>query len=153
MQRFGRPAILGLVAAFPLWLGACSGGPAQMEPPPVMPVVMAPPQPPPAPPVVVPPAPVPPPNTMAGHIASYKNMAEAEAAWPRLLERFPVMKDQSKRFVEIDLGQQRGKVVRLLVGGFVDRHHASQFCHKLRSSGMFCAPHVIPADNAAGTKA
>lgn len=118
-----------------------------------MPVVMAPPQPPAPPPVVVPPAPVAPPNTMAGHVASYKTLAEAEAAWPRLLERFPVLKDQPKRFVEIDLGQQRGKVVRLLVGGFVDRDHVSQFCHKLRSSGAYCAPHELPVDKAAETKA
>lgn len=117
-----------------------------------MPTVMAPPQPPAAPPVIVPPAPVPPPDTMAGHVASYKTRAEAEAAWPRLLERFPVLKDQPKRFVEIDLNQQRGKVVRLLVGSFVDRDHASQFCHKLRGSGAYCAPHELPPHNTAETK-
>lgn len=84
---------------------------------------------------------------MSGHVASYKTLPEAEAAWPRLLNRFPLLKDQPKRFVEIDLGGQRGKVVRLLVGDFVDRDHASQFCHKLRGTGAFCAPHDLPANN------
>jgi hypothetical protein len=149
-QRSGRLAIIGLAGAFLLLLGACSGAPARPEPP-VMPVVTAP-QPPASPPVIVPPAPVPPPNTVAGHVASYKSVAEAEAAWPRLLERFPVLKDQSKRFVEFDLGPHRGKVVRLLVGGFSDHDHASQFCHKLRSSGVFCAPHEIPVDTRAEAK-
>ncbi len=153
MERVLRPGCIaaGILAAG--FLAACSSAPPpQPVAPPLMPVVMAPPQPPDSPPVVVPPAPLPPPDTMAGHVASYKSLAEAEAAWPRLLERFPVLKDRPKRFVEIDLGQQRGKVVRLLVGSFVDRDHASQFCHTLRSSGAYCAPHALPADKSVSTK-
>lgn len=145
MQRQGYLAACLPVALLAL-LTACSSAPPQSSPPPIMPVVTAPPQIPAPQPVA---APQPPPPTMSGHVASYKTLAEAEAAWPRLLERFPVLKDQSKRFIEIDLGTQRGKVVRLLVGGFVDRDHASQFCHKLRSSGAYCAPHDLPADKAA----
>lgn len=153
MLRSGRRAITAFALLCPVVLAACSGAPEAVAPPPLMPAVMAPPQPPAPAAVVVPPAPVPPPATIAGHVASYKTLAEAEAAWPRLLERFPVLKDQPKRFVEIDLGQHRGKVVRLLVGGFIDRDHASQFCHKLRGNGVYCAPHQLPLDKPAGTKA
>lgn len=151
--RPGRLMLVVLTVFGPLLLTACAGTPGDTPPPQIMPTVMAPPQPAAQVPVVVPPAPVPPPDTMAGHVASYKTLAEAEAAWPRLLERFPVLKDQPKRFLEIDLGQQRGKVVRLLVGGFVDRDHASLFCHKLRSSGLYCAPHQISAETISETKA
>jgi hypothetical protein len=125
-------------------LTACSG-----EPPPAVtmaepPVVIAP------PPVVEEapaPAPVPPPPVLrfAGHVASYKTLAEAEAAWPRLSERFPMLKTADRRYVEVDLGGQRGKVIRLLVGGFPDRAEAQTYCRSLRGSALYCAPHELPA--------
>ena len=89
--------------------------------------------------------PPPPPARFAGHVASYKTLAEAEAAWPRLAERFPRLKTADRRYVEIDLGGQRGKVVRLLVGGFADRAAALDYCRGLRSSLIYCAPHELPA--------
>lgn len=89
-----------------------------------------------------PPAPV---LRFAGHVASYKTLPEAEAAWPRLISRFPVLKDSTRRYVEVDLGGQRGKVVRLLVGGFADQPGALTYCRSLRSSGLYCAPHDLPA--------
>lgn len=94
------------------------------------------------PPVEV--VPVPPPARFAGHVASYKTLAEAEAAWPRLADRFPVLKSVDRRYVEIDLGGQRGKVVRLLVGGFPDRAEALSYCRNLRGSALYCAPHELP---------
>lgn len=89
--------------------------------------------------------PPPAPARFAGHVASYKTLAEAEAAWPRLAERFPQLKTADRRYVEIDLGGQRGKVVRLLVGGFADRAAALDYCRGLRSSLIYCAPHELPA--------
>lgn len=95
-----------------------------------------------APPVEV--TPVPPPARFAGHVASYKTLAEAESAWPRLSDRFPMLKTADRRYVEIDLGGQRGKVVRLLVGGFPDRAEALTYCRTLRGSALYCAPHELP---------
>jgi len=88
--------------------------------------------------------PPPAPARFAGHVASYKTLAEAESAWPRLAERFPQLKTADRRYVEIDLGGQRGKVVRLLVGGFADRAAALDYCRGLRSSAIYCAPHELP---------
>jgi hypothetical protein len=92
--------------------------------------------------IPAPPAPVVP--RFAGHVASYKTLAEAEAAWPRFAERFPMLKSVDRRYVEIDLGGQRGKVVRLLVGGFADRAAALAYCHELRTASLYCAPHDLP---------
>lgn len=89
--------------------------------------------------------PPPPPMRYAGHVASYKTLTEAEAAWPRLAERFPQLRAADRRYVEIDLGGQRGKVVRLLAGGFADRAAALDYCHTLRAGGIYCAPHELPA--------
>lgn len=94
----------------------------------------------------IPPPPAPP--RFAGHVASYRTLAEAEAAWPRLSERFPQLKTVDRRYVEIDLGGQRGKVVRLLVGGFPDRAAALDYCRALRSGALYCAPHDLPAGSA-----
>lgn len=93
--------------------------------------------------VAIPPPPAP--ARFAGHVASYKTLAEAEAAWPRLAERFPQLRTADRRYVEIDLGGQRGKVVRLLVGGFPNRAAALDYCRGLRSSAIYCAPHELPA--------
>lgn len=132
-------AIAGLFA-----LAACAAN----EPAPVAPVVVAP------PPVIEvppppPPPPAPPPNVFAGHVASYKTLLEAEAAWPKLSERFPTMRDAPKRYVEVDLGGERGKVVRLLLGGFPDRDTTMTYCRSLRAAGAYCAPHDLPAPEAA----
>lgn len=91
-----------------------------------------------------PPPPVPPPERYAGHIASYRGMAEAEAAWPRLFQRHAPLGTLKRRFIEVDLGGQRGKVVRLLVGGFPDREAALVFCRSLRDAKFYCAPHDLP---------
>lgn len=138
----GRLAALLVVSL----LSACATDPEPVATPApaiVEPVVVAPPAvesasvaPPPAP------APVP---RFAGHVASYKTLTEAEAAWPRLAERFPVLKDAPRRYVEVDLGGQRGKVVRLLLGGFVDQPGAMAYCRGLRGVGLYCAPHDLPA--------
>jgi hypothetical protein len=140
-----RPAGLLLVLlAGPAWLAGCADAPAPvmatepvvevpslLQPEPKMEVAAIPPPPPPA--------------RFAGHVASYKTLVEAEAAWPRLAERFPQLKTADRRYVEIDLGGQRGKVVRLLVGGFADRAAALDYCRGLRSSLIYCAPHELPA--------
>lgn len=140
-----RPAGLLLVLlAGPALLAGCADTPAPvmatepvaevpslLQPEPKMEVAAIPP----------PPAPA----RFAGHVASYKTLAEAEAAWPRLAERFPQLKTADRRYVEIDLGGQRGKVVRLLVGGFADRAAALDYCRGLRSSLIYCAPHELPA--------
>ncbi|MFN4311227.1 MAG: SPOR domain-containing protein [Ferrovibrio sp.] len=129
-------AMLGLFA-----LVACAADtappapPVAAEPPP--PVAVAPPPPSPPPP--------PPPNVFAGHVASYKTLLEAEAAWPKLSERFPVMRGAAKRYVEVDLGGDRGKVFRLLLGAFPDRPAAADYCRSLRGAGVYCAPHDLPA--------
>lgn len=141
-----RPAGLILVLlAVPVLLAGCADTPAPvtapsepmaevpslLQPEPKMEVAAIPP----------PPAPV----RFAGHVASYKTLIEAEAAWPRLAERFPQLKTVDRRYVEIDLGGQRGKVVRLLVGGFADRAAALDYCRSLRSGNLYCAPHDLPA--------
>lgn len=140
-----RPAGLLLVLlAGPALLAGCADTPAPvmatepvaeipslLQPEPKMEVAAIPP----------PPAPA----RFAGHVASYRTLAEAEAAWPRLAERFPQLKTADRRYVEIDLGGQRGKVVRLLVGGFADRAAALDYCRGLRSSLIYCAPHELPA--------
>lgn len=148
MMQPAAPAILArrLAAACGLFaLAACAAD----EPPPAPPVVMPPPvvavAPPPPPPPPLPP----PPNVLAGHVASYKTLLEAEAAWPRLSERFPVMRDVAKRYVEVDLGGDRGKVVRLLLGAFPDRAATMAYCRGLRSAGAYCAPHDLPAPETA----
>ncbi len=133
-RRLAAFAVLGL-------LTAC----AAPEPEPVKPAVFVAPAP--VVEVVQPsplPAPPPPQLRFAGHVASYKTMAEAEAAWPRMAERFPVLREASRRYVEVDLGGQRGKVLRLLVGGFPDQSGAMAYCRSLRGSGLYCAPHDLP---------
>lgn len=89
--------------------------------------------------------PPPAPLRFAGHVASYKTLVEAEAAWPRLADKFPQLRTADRRYVEIDLGGQRGKVVRLLVGGFADRAAALDYCRSLRAASLYCAPHDLPA--------
>lgn len=141
-----RPARLLLLLAVPALLAACADEPPSAtapEPPTVIVPSLLVPEPEPAPPQTPPPAP--PVLRFAGHVASYKSLAEAEAAWPRLAERFPQLKMADRRYVEVDLGGQRGKVVRLLVGGFADRAAALTYCRSLRSSSIYCAPHELPA--------
>ena len=62
-----------------------------------------------------------------------------------LAERFPALKTANRRYVEVDLGGQRGKVVRLLVGGFPERAEALAYCRSLRGTALYCAPHDLPA--------
>jgi hypothetical protein len=144
-----RPAGLLLVLlAGPALLAGCADTPepvtAAPEPVAEVPSLL---QPEPKMEVAAIPAP-PPASRFAGFVASYKTLAEAEAAWPRLSERYPMLKTVDRRYVEIDLGGQRGKVVRLLVGGFADRAAALSYCHELRSANLFCAPHDLPATEA-----
>ena len=132
--RSGRLAVLFSV----LLLAACAGKTApepQQAPAPEI-VTPAP-----APMTVAPPAPA---LRFAGHVASYKTLAEAEAAWPRLAERYPAIREASRRYVEVDLGGERGKVVRLLLGGFADQPGALAYCRGLRGAGLYCAPHDLP---------
>lgn len=140
-----RPAGLLLVLlAGPAWLAGCADTPAPVmatEPVAEVPSLLQP-----EPKMEVAAIPTPPaPLRFAGHVASYRTLAEAEAAWPRLAERFPQLRAVDRRYVEIDLGAQRGKVVRLLVGGFADRAAALEYCRGLRSSAIYCAPHDLPA--------
>lgn len=131
-----------LVLLLPFLLPACTTS----EPPapePVMPVAAEPLPAPPAAVAVEPPAP-PPVPLFAGHVASYGSLTDAEAAWPRLVERFPVLRETTRRFVDVDLGGQRGRVTRLLVGGFPDQPGALAYCRTLRSAGLYCAPHALP---------
>ena len=141
-----RPAGLILVLlAGPALLAGCADTPAPVvAPEPAAVEAPKPLQPEPAMEVVAIPVP-PPPARFAGHVASYKTLAEAEAAWSRLAERFPQLKTADRRYVEVDLGGQRGKVVRLLVGGFADRAAALGYCRSLRSVQLYCAPHELPA--------
>ncbi|WP_341910755.1 SPOR domain-containing protein [Ferrovibrio terrae] len=138
-----RPAWLSL--ALLAALAACADAPPPVTAAPEPVIYVAPPAvveaPPPPAPVVTPP----PVLRFAGHVASYKSLAEAEAAWPRLAERVPALKTANRRYVEVDLGGQRGKVVRLLVGGFPDRAEALAYCRSLRGSALYCAPHDLPA--------
>lgn len=140
-----RPAGLLLVLlAGPGWLTGCADKPepvAPREPVAEVPSLLQP-----EPKIevaAIPPPPAPP--RFAGHVASYKTLTEAEAAWPRLAERVPQLRTVDRRYVEIDLGGQRGKVVRLLVGGFADRASALDYCRGLRSGAIYCAPHELPA--------
>ncbi len=89
----------------------------------------------------MPPAPIP---RFAGHVASYRSLADAEKSWPGLVKGKPIAGSLTPRFVEIDLGGQRGKVVRALLGGFPEQDGAREFCRELRKEGLFCAPHPLP---------
>ncbi len=89
----------------------------------------------------------------AGHVASFAGMAEAERGWPALTRRFAALQGLTPRYVEVDLGGSRGKVVRVLLGGFVDRDAARAYCFDLRREGLFCAPHPLPAPVPAPTTA
>ncbi len=107
----------------------------------------APPEPKPAEPVkaesIAPPPPQPQPR-FAGHVASYRNQAEAEKAWPALVKDKPIAGGLPPRFVEVDLGGQRGKTARVLLGGFPERDGAREFCREIRREGLFCAPQPLP---------
>jgi len=136
----GQALSSGRVAALlsVLLIAACASKPAAEAPQAPAPQIV---MPAPAPVPVAPPAPE---SRFAGHVASYKTLAEAEAAWPRLVERYPTVRDAAHRYVEIDLGGQRGKVVRLLLGGFADQAGALAYCRGLRGTGLYCAPHDLP---------
>ena len=71
-------------------------------------------------------------------------MAEAEADWPKLSARFPVIRNAERQYVKVDLGERRGKVVRLLLGKFVERGQAVAYCQQLKAAGLYCAPHDRP---------
>lgn len=133
-QSAGRIAALFSV----LLIAACASKPAVEAPQAPAPEIVTP------APVPVPVAPPAPSLRFAGHVASYKTLAEAEAAWPRLIERYPAIREAAHRYVEVDLGGQRGKVVRLLLGGFADQAGALAYCRNLRGSGLYCAPHDLP---------
>lgn len=108
-----------------------------------MPVIaVAEPPPPPPPPPSPPPAP---PDRFAGHIASFANQAAAQTGLERLRKTHPTLTDLAVKIIEVDLGGQRGKVLRLLVGGFPDRAGAREFCRKLRAEKLYCAPHDLPS--------
>lgn len=140
-----RPAGLLLVLlAGPALLAGCADTPAPAMPAEPMAEVPSLLQPEPKMEVAAIPAP-PPVARFAGHVASYRTLVEAETAWPRLAERFPQLKMADRRYVEVDLGGERGKVVRLLVGGFADRAAALEYCRGLRSASLYCAPHELPA--------
>jgi len=143
-----RPATLVALSLGLIGLVACSSSapPADQMAPPIQPVVTPPPQ---VEHPTPPPAPPPAPLKFAAHVASYRNMADAEADWPRLSARFPVIRDAAHQYVEVDLGGQRGKVVRLLLGGFAERNQAVDYCHGLRATGLYCAPHDRPTGPAA----
>jgi hypothetical protein len=130
-------------------LVGCSAPQQQADLPPLMPMVAAPPQP--AEPKPPPPKPVKPKPEFSAHVASYKTLADAQAAWPRLVQQFPALKDQPRHYAEIDLGGQRGKVVRLLLGEFAASAEATEYCHRLRAAGLYCAPHDLPPSLVAKT--
>ncbi len=143
-----RPAGLLLVLlAGPALLAGCADTPAPVSVAPPEPVAEVPSLLQPEPKIEVAAIPPPPPPArFAGHVASYQTLTEAEAAWPRLAERFPQLRAADRRYVEVDLGGQRGKVVRLLVGGFPDRAAALDYCRNLRAGNLYCAPHDLPAN-------
>jgi hypothetical protein len=137
-----------------LAVSGCAMLAGEPPPPPPAPAVEAPPPPPPMPAVeavpMPPPAPPPPVLRFAGHVASYKTLSDAERGWPGLAKRFPALQGLTPRFVEVDLGGERGKVVRALLGGFVDRDAARAYCLDLRKQGLFCSPHALPQTLPAG---
>jgi hypothetical protein len=115
--------------------------PASLQPVAVAPVA-AEPIPPPSKPVepIVVLAP-PPTAKFAAHIASYRNASDAERNWQTLVKSHGRLREIKTQFVEIDLGGQRGKVTRVLVGEFSERKLARDFCSEMRREGLFCAPH------------
>ncbi|WP_428247416.1 SPOR domain-containing protein [Ferrovibrio sp.] len=124
-----KPAELPVAAALPV----------DLPPPPVMEVKAEPMPAPPPPPVAPPPVP-----RFAGHVASFKNQGEAERGWVALSKRFSILQGLTPRYVEVDLGGSRGKTVRVLLGGFIDRDGARAYCYDMRREGLFCAPHSLP---------
>ena len=76
-------------------------------------------------------------------------MAAAMASWESLAARFPVIRGAEHQYVEVDLGGRRGKVVRLLLGGFAERNQVVAYCQPLKAAGLYCAPHDRPAGPAA----
>lgn len=152
MRRLGAMAgIAVLLAGCAMMSGEDPAEPAQPQMPPslVKPVqVPMPAAAPEAKPEAVTAEPVPPPAApvprFAGHVASYRSLADAEKFWPGLVKGKPIAGGLTPRFVEIDLGGQRGKVVRALLGSFPEQDGAREFCRELRKEGLFCAPHPLP---------
>lgn len=149
------PRLAGLALLFAaIGLAGCSmmAGEDDNPPPQMMkPVQVAmPAPPPPAPPPAPPPPepvkvePAPPPPRFAGHVASYRTLAEAEKAWPILIKDKPIAGGLPPRFVEVDLGGQRGKTLRVLLGAFPEREGAREFCREIRKEGLYCAPQPLP---------
>lgn len=133
-------------------LAGCSmmAGEESAPPPMTKPVQVAMPAPPPPPPPPAPPPepvkiePAPPPPRFAGHVASYRTRADAEKAWPILVKDKPIAGGLPPRFVEVDLGGQRGKTLRVLLGAFPDREATREFCREIRKEGLYCAPQPLP---------
>lgn len=139
------------------WLGCTAAGliltgcayfaePPPPPPPPVAaaesaaPAVAEPPQ------VIVQPVPAaPPPPEFAAHIASYKNQTDAEKNWSSLVRQHRQLADLPTRFIDLDLGGQRGRVTRVAVGEFADRQSARSFCAERRREGLYCAPLALSA--------
>ncbi len=152
-----RPAIATLILA--LVLAGCSGMKAMADKPAEPPVADAAPvdlpsppamvemkaEPMPAPPPAPPPTPALPVPRFAGHVASFKNLGDAERGWVALSKRYSILQGLTPRYVEVDLGSSRGKTVRVLLGGFVDRDAARAYCYDMRREGLFCAPHPLPS--------
>ncbi len=135
-----RPAIATLILA--LVLAGCSGmkamadkpaeppvadaAPVDLPPPPAMVEMKA--EPMPAPPPAPPPTPAPPVPRFAGHVASFKNLGDAERGWVALSKRYSILQGLTPRYVEVDLGGSR-----------------RAYCYDMRREGLFCAPHPLPS--------
>lgn len=73
------------------------------------------------------------------HLASYRQMSEAQEGWRKLQRENP---DElgllEPRVEEVDL-PDRGAFLRLIGGGFSSRTKADTLCAELKSKGLFCA--------------
>lgn len=143
-----RSALAILVVALLTGCSYFADTPEPRQPPAMQPVATAPAAAEPAPPPPKPVEPVvvidpPPAAKFAAHIASYRNASDAEHNWQALVKAHSRLREIKTQFVEIDLGGQRGKVTRVLVGEFSERKLARDFCSEMRRDGLFCAPHDI----------
>jgi hypothetical protein len=76
----------------------------------------------------------------AVHLASYRNLQNAEAGWRELQAEAPgVLAGLEARLAQADLGE-RGVFLRLKAGPLDSPDAAAALCARLEAAGQWCAP-------------
>jgi cell division protein FtsN len=77
-------------------------------------------------------------GTVKAQLGAYRSQEEAQAAWAKLLKKYPeLLSGRERVIVKADLGE-RGVYYRLRVAGFTNALDAKGFCDKLSTAGQAC---------------